>query len=334
MSGRPKIAVLMDTVQQKRVLDDEGWAILKERYEVRRNPHPRPLVSEELAEYLTGVDAAMSGWRVGRVGADELIGADRLRCIAHAAGSVKGIVSQAVWERDIRVTSAAAGIAEDVALTTVGLIHLGVKKWWQFQRWVRGGGWLGDAPFAADEVTGKTVGVIGASHIGRRVMELLPTFKAGKILLYDPFVAEDRAAALGAEKVELDDLMRRSDVVTCHAPMTTDTRHMVDARRLRLLKNGALFVNTSRGWNVDETALIAELRTGRIFAFLDVTDPEPPMLDSELRRLENVVLTPHISGSMTQCQHLGRMAIEELRRHFAGEPPVFGITRAMLDRIG
>ena len=334
MTDRPKVAVLMDTVQQKRVLDDASWSLLKDRYEIRRNPHNRPLVVEELTEILDGMDAAMSGWRVISIGEEALERADKLRCVAHAAGSVKGLVTDALWSRQIRVTSASAGIAEDVARTTVCLIHLGVKKWWPFQGWVRGGGWLNDAPFAADEVTGKTVGVIAASHIGRRVIKLLPNFGVGRILLYDPYVTAERAQEIGAEKAELDDLMRVSDVVTCHAPATTETRHLIDARRLRLLKNGAVFVNTSRGGNVDETALIAELHTGRIFAFLDVTDPEPPTRESELRRLDNVVLTPHISGCMTQCQLLGRMAIEELRRHFAGEPPVYEVTRAMLDRIG
>lgn len=324
----------MDTVQQRRVLDDAGWAVLRERYDLRRCTQNRPLVTEELAELAAGADALMSGWRVGRLDEAVLADAPNVRIVAHSAGSVKGLLSDAIWSREIKVTSAAAGIAEDVALSTVALIHLGVKKWWPFSRWVRGGGWLGDAPFASDEVTGKTVGVIGASHVGRRVIQLLPTYKVGRILLFDPYVTAERARELGAVKAELDDLMRESDVVTCHAPITAETRHMLDARRLRLLKNGALLVNTSRGWNVDETALIAELRTGRIFAFLDVTDPEPPTLDSELRRLENVVVTPHISGSMTQCQHLGRMAIEELRRHFAGEPPVYEVKREMLARIG
>jgi phosphoglycerate dehydrogenase-like enzyme len=331
---RPTIAVLMDTVQQQRVLDEAGWAALRERYDVRRNPHDRPLVTEELAEYLADCEAAMSGWRVIKLDEAALERADKLRFIAHAAGSVKGLVSDALWGREIKVTSASAGIAEDVALTTIALIHLGVKKWWTFQGWVRRGGWLQDAPFAADEVTGKTVGIIAASHIGRRVAALLPTYKVGRVLLYDPFVTDERAREMGATKVELDDLMRQSDVVTCHAPATAETRHLIDARRLRLLKNGAVFVNTSRGWNVDEAALIAELRTGRIFAFLDVTDPEPPSLHSELRQLDNVVLTPHISGSMTQCHHLGRMAIEELRRHFVGEPPMYEVTRGMLSRIG
>jgi phosphoglycerate dehydrogenase-like enzyme len=332
--SRPRVAVLMDTVQQRRVLDEAGWAQLRERYELRRCAENRPLVPEELADLLSNADAAISGWRVVRLDESVLAPAERLRFVAHSAGSVKGLVSDAFWAREIRITSAAAGIAEDVALSTVALIHLGVKKWWPFSRWVRGGGWLADAPFQSDEVTGKTVGVIGASHVGRRVVQLLPTYKVGRILLYDPYVTAARAAELGAESVELDDLMRLSDVVTCHAPMTAETRHMLDARRLRLLKNGAVLVNTSRGWNVDETALIAELRTGRIFAFLDVTDPEPPTIESDLRRLDNVVLTPHISGSMTQCQHLGRMAIEELRRHFAGEAPVYEVKREMLARIG
>lgn len=332
--SRPTVAVLMDTVQQRRVLDEAGWAALRQTYQVRRNPHDRPLVTEELTEYLDGADAAMSGWRVIRLDAAALERADRLRFVAHSAGSVKGIVSDALWARGIRVTSAAAGIAEDVARTTAALIHLGVKRFWPYHRWVRQGGWLDYPGAPADEVTGKTVGIIGASHVGRRVMALLPHFAVGRILLYDPYVSSERAAELGAVKVDLDTLMSESDAVSCHAPATAETRHIINAQNLRRLKNGAVFINTSRGWNVDETALIAELRTGRIFAFLDVTDPEPPSPDSDLRRLDNVVLTPHIAGPMTQCHHLGRMAIEELRRYFAAEPPVYEVTAEMLSRIG
>ncbi|MBI2942060.1 MAG: hydroxyacid dehydrogenase [Chloroflexi bacterium] len=332
--NRPHVAVLIDTTIQRRVLDNASWEALRAFADVRRNPHNRPLVAEELAALLADADGAISGWGVGRLDEGVLAGADRLRIVAHSAGSVKPIVSEALWARDIRVTSAAAGIAQDVARTTVALMQIAIKRIWQYARWTRQGGWR-DAPFGpADELTGKTVGVIAASHVGRNVIALLPHFAVGRVLLGDPYVSAERAAQLGATKADLDTLMSESDIVTCHAPTTAETRHLINAGNLRLLKNGAIFINTSRGWLVDEVALIAELRTGRIFACLDVTDPEPPSVDSELRRLDNVILTPHISGCVTQCHHLGRMAVEELRRYFAGEPLVHEVTAEMLSRIG
>jgi phosphoglycerate dehydrogenase-like enzyme len=99
------------------------------------------------------------------------------------------------------------------------------------------------------------------------------------------------------------------------------------------MKDDALLVNTARGTLIDEAALIEELTKGRFFAFLDVTDPEPPAADSSLRRLENVVVTPHLAGCIENCSRMGEMAVEELRRFFAGEPPLYQITPEMLARI-
>lgn len=108
---------------------------------------------------------------------------------------------------------------------------------------------------------------------------------------------------------------------------------MLNAGRLALMKDDALLINTARGSLIDEVALIAELRRGRFFAFLDVTDPEPPAADSPLRHLDNVVVTPHLAGCIEDCGRLSEMAVEELRRHFAGEPPLYEVTAEMLARI-
>ena len=108
---------------------------------------------------------------------------------------------------------------------------------------------------------------------------------------------------------------------------------MIDAEVLGSLQDGAVLINTARGGLIDEAALVAELSRGRIFAFLDVTDPEPPAADSPLRRLDNVVVTPHIAGCIENCHRMGELAVEEVRRHLAGEPPVYEIRPDMLDRI-
>ena len=108
---------------------------------------------------------------------------------------------------------------------------------------------------------------------------------------------------------------------------------MLDAERLTLMKDGAVIVNTARGTLIDEPALIVELSKGRFFAFLDVTDPEPPAPDSPLRRLENVVVTPHLAGCIEDCSRMSEMAVEELRRFFNGEPAIYQITPKMFARI-
>jgi phosphoglycerate dehydrogenase-like enzyme len=134
--------------------------------------------------------------------------------------------------------------------------------------------------------------------------------------------------------VPLDDLMAAADVVTVHAPSLPSTRHLLDARRLALMRDGATLVNTARGALVDHAALIAELRTGRLSAVLDVTEPEPLPPDSPLFDLPNVVLTPHIAGALgTEVRRLGDAAVAEVARYAAGEPFAHPLTAADLDRV-
>jgi phosphoglycerate dehydrogenase-like enzyme len=164
------------------------------------------------------------------------------------------------------------------------------------------------------------------------VIELLEPFET-RILLYDPYVDDAHAVALGARKTDLDELMSTADVISLHCPANDDTHHIVNRDRLASMGDGTVIINTARGSLIDEAALIDELSTGRLFAFLDVTDPEPPLSDSPLRRLDNVVVTPHIAGCVDNCNRMGELAVEELRRYFAGEPAVYEIRREMLDRI-
>ena len=179
----------------------------------------------------------------------------------------------------------------------------------------------------------RTVGIVGASRIGRRVIELLRHFDY-RILLYDPLVGPEGAAALGAEKADLDPLMARSDIVSLHAPSLPETRHMIDARRLSLMKEGATLINTARGALVDEAALIDRLKTGAIHAVIDVTDPEVPEASSPLYDLPNVFLTPHIAGAIgLERTRLGEMAVDEIARFVAGRPLDFEIRKADLERI-
>ena len=185
----------------------------------------------------------------------------------------------------------------------------------------------------ACDIEGTTVGLVSASQVGRQVIKLLAPFDI-RVLVYDPCLTEDEAAQLGVEKAELDDLMARSDVVSLHAPVLPDTKGMIGAKQLALMQDNATLVNTARGVLIDEAALIAELKTGRIWACLDVTDPEPPSADSELYGLDHVILTPHIAGCSAQMRsRLGVTAVEELHRFFAGEPQLFQVTQDMLSRL-
>jgi phosphoglycerate dehydrogenase-like enzyme len=330
--GKPLIAVTIGQAHYQRMMSPAAWEALAAFAAVIHHPGPDPASKEELLALLPAADGCLTSWGVARLDADVIAAAPRLQIMAHMGSSVARFVSEALWRRGVRVTTAAPALAREVAVTTLGLMIVGLKRIWPLGQHVRAGGWRQSPYWPSRELYGKTVGIIGASHVGRHVIEMLRPFGA-RVLLCDPYVSGEGAASLGVIKVGLDDLLRQADVVSLHAPAKPETYHLLDAGRLVLMKDEALLINTARGSLIDEAALVAELRRGRFFAFLDVTDPEPPAAGSPLRRLDNVVVTPHLAGCIEDCGRLGEMAVEELRRHFAGESPLYEVTAAMLARI-
>lgn len=330
--NRPLIAVTIGQKNYDRLFRPEAWQSLAEFADAIHHIGDDPATKSDLLTLLASADACLTSWDVAPLDAEVLAAAPRLRAMAHMGGSVKRFVSEAAWERGLHITSAAPALARDVAETTVGLMIVGMKRVWPLAEHVRQGGWRESSWWPARELYRKQVGIVAASNVGRHVIALLQPF-GPRILLYDPFVSTEQAAALGVEQVGLDDLLRCADVVSLHAPAKPDTYHLLDARRLTLMKDDALLINTARGNLIDEAALVAELSRGRFFAFLDVTDPEPPAADSPLRRLPNVVVIPHIAGCIEDCTRLGDLAVEELRRFFAGEDAIYRITKEILERI-
>ena len=303
--------------------------------EVVHHTGDEPASKQDLLMVLAGADACVTGWGVAQLDAEVVAAAPRLGHMAHMGGSVKRFVSGAVWERGIRVTSASIALARDVAETALGLMIVGRKRIWPLGNHVRDGGWRDSSAWDrwdARELHRSTVGLIGAGNVGRHLIGLLAPFSV-TVLVADPYLSDGEAESLGVEKVELAELMERSDVVSIHAPETAETRRMIGAGELSRLGDGAVLINTARGGIIDEAALVDELATGRIFAFLDVTDPEPPAPDSRLRTLENVVVTPHIAGCIENCHRMGEMAVEEVCRYLDGRPAINEVRPDMLDRI-
>ncbi len=331
--SNPKIALLQAKTLTEQLFTEEALARLRELGQVVINPGQERPTAEETIKLIKGARACVTSWGCQPMTAQILDAAPELGIIVYAAGSVKPIVTDAVWERGITVTSSAAMIAVNVAEMTVGCLILGLKNVWGLAGVTRAGGWRDEGESARSRVLNQaTIGIIGAGHIGRKVLEYLRPFEVKEILLYDPYWTAEELAKRGATKVSLEELLRRSDAVTLHAPALPATRHMLGGEELRMMKDDAVLINTSRGQNMDQQALIAELEKGRLFAFLDVTDPEPLSLDSPLRALPNVVLTPHVAGGGANPR-MGDHALEELRRFFAGEPPLHEVTREMLDRM-
>jgi phosphoglycerate dehydrogenase-like enzyme len=234
----------------------------------------------------------------------------------------------------VKVTHAAAANALPVAEFTLAAILFSNKRVLEFRR-LYAEGRPGRIPLMDQPIGNlrKAVGIVGASRIGRRVIELLRPFDFD-LLLYDPYVARTEADVLGVTLTGLDELVATADIVSLHAPSLTATRHMIDARRLRLMRDGATLINTARGRLVDHAALEAELVTGRINAVIDVTEPEILPRTSPLYDLPNVLLTPHIAGALgIERERLGALIVVELERYVRGEPLQHAIEPRALERI-
>lgn len=332
----PKLAFAMAADKTRHVFDDEALARLARSCAIVRDAPLEELASREARAVLGEIDILVTGWGCPMVTAEVVKAAPSLKLIAHAAGTVKFTLDHAVYDAGIRVTHAADANAVPVAEFTLASIIFANKRVFELRDRYRADPARRSSYALMDEPIGnyhRTIGLVGASRIGRRVAKMLAGFDF-TVLVCDPFVRPGDPVLDGAELVDLESLMARSDVVSIHAPALPSTRAMIGAGQLKLMKNGAAFINTARGALIDEAALIAELQTGRIHAVIDVTDPEIPAAGSPLYSLPNVFLTPHVAGAVgTERLRLGQMAIEEIERFVAGAPMEFEIEPALLERL-
>ncbi|NTG42776.1 hydroxyacid dehydrogenase [Rhizobium rhizogenes] len=335
-ASRPTIAFAMQPSRTQHVIPS---ALIQRLDTIGRVLDAAPMVrfDDERARKLLGeTEILITGWGSPPIDEATLAQAPHLRLVAHAAGTVKGLIEDGLFDKNIVVSHAAQANALPVAEFTLAAIIFAGKQVFRFRDlYATDRNRHRTQPIQAEAIGnyGRTVGIIGASRIGRRVIELLAPFDY-RILLYDPMVDKAEAARLGVEKTELDALMAGADIVSLHAPSLPATRHMIDAHRLSLMKPGATFINTARGALVDESALLATLKTGRIDAIIDVTDPEIPEASSAFYDLPNVFLTPHIAGAVgLERTRLGEMAVDEAIRFIEGKPLLYEIRREDLARM-
>jgi phosphoglycerate dehydrogenase-like enzyme len=333
---RPKLAFAMAADKTRHVFDAAALARLGRSCDIVRAEPLEELASPEARAVLGEIDILVTGWGCPVVTAQVVQAAPGLKLIAHAAGTVKFTLDPAVYAAGIRVTHAADANAVPVAEFTLAAIIFANKRVFELRDRYRADPGRRSSYALMDEPIGnyhRTIGLVGASRIGRKVARLLAGFDF-TVLVSDPYVRAGDPVLDGAELVDLDSLMARSDVVSIHAPSLPSTRSMIGARQLKLMQDGAAFINTARGALVDEAALVAELQTGRIHAVIDVTDPEIPAPGSPLYTLPNVFLTPHVAGAVgTERLRLGEMVIAEIERFVAGEPMEFEIEPALLERL-
>ncbi|HVK02588.1 MAG TPA: hydroxyacid dehydrogenase [Armatimonadaceae bacterium] len=289
------------------------------------------LTSETLAPEIADTQVVFSTWGMPPLSAEELARFPRLEAVFYAAGTVQWF-ARPFLERGVAVYSAWQSNAVPVAEFTLAQILLSFKGYFRNVRQCETYQGRSGHPFRGPGVYGETVALLGAGAIGRRVIELLRPFNL-RIVVFDPFLPEERARELGVERVSLDEAFARGLVVSNHLANKPETRHLIGEEQFRRMRDGATFVNTGRGATVDETALVAELRRRPdLTALLDVTDPEPPLPDSPLYVLPNAHLTSHIAGSIgDEVLRMADAMLDAFEAFERGEPSETRVSDEMLD---
>jgi phosphoglycerate dehydrogenase-like enzyme len=314
---------------------DAQLARLEAAARVERWDGPGAPTPEAVADALGRAQVLITGWGTPTLTPLESWAPETfaVRLVAHTAGTVKHLVPVQAIERGLLVTHANDSLAEAVAEFTIGAIVMARRNAFAAAARFRDG--REQLPIAAQrEVRGSTIGVIGASAIGRRVLRLLAPLEA-HLLLYDPYCTTAVAAEHGATLVGLHELRRASDIVTLHAPITPETIGMLGVAEFAAMRDGALFINTARGRLIDHDALLRELQSGRLSALLDVTDPTEPLpRDSPFFELENCLVLPHMAAVTLEARlRQGQMMVDETLRFLAGEPLRYQVTRARWDTM-
>lgn len=295
--------------------------------------------TDEGRAMLGEADILLAAWGSPALDAWALASAPNLRMVAYAAASIRSLVTPAFWQRNILITSAVSAMAVPVAQFTFAAIIMCGKDVFRLRdrhrtsRGERGA----DTRVSYDRPHignyRRRIGIVGASRVGRLVIDMLvhAGFDVG---VYDPFLTIDEAAALDARKMDLHALLSWSDTVSLHAPILPETKHMIGRRELALMADDTVLVNTARGWLIDHEALEAELVSGRLRALIDTPHPEPLPPQSPLYDLPNVVLTPHIAGAQgNELRRLSDLAITEIERFTAGQPPLHPVQQTEMERI-
>ncbi len=278
--------------------------------------HP-PLNRRQLAgspELMNDVDVLLTSWGAPILDAEFLASAPNLKAVFLAAGSIKGIVTDEFWAREIPIVSAAAANAIPVAEFTLAQILLGLKRVPSLTRESSRHGSLAVRPQLSGAY-GRRVGLLSLGAIGFLVAKLLRSFSL-EVVAHDPYVSVEQATAAGVELVTLPQLFESAHVVSIHSPLLPETRGLVNKKLLESMQPDATLINTARGAVINESDLVEVLAMRPdLSAILDVTWPEPPVPESLLYTLPNVFLTPHVAGSLgSECARLGDLIADECQR--------------------
>lgn len=299
----------------RKLLERQGFV-------VEENPFGRPFTRDELLERVEAIDAAVVGPDVW----DEAVmaRAPRLKLITRFGVGVDNIDLRAAAARGMTVCNARGENAVAVAEQAVGMILCLLRDIPRLDAQVRLGAW---PRVVGRNLGGKTVGLLGFGDIARKVAARLAAFDV-KLTAYDKYPDKAAAETLGVKLDGMDGVLAGSDIVSLHLPALPETTHIIGRAAFEAMRPGAWFVNTSRGALVDEAALVAALKSGRLAgAALDVYEGEPLRADNPLCGLANTVLTPHTAGDTVETYHnVGMLTAQMVIDYFDGKTPVNRLT--------
>lgn len=327
--SRPRVLVLASDALFPHFFPDPVLARLEEVADWSRYPGRED--SPALREQIMNADALMTTWHSPFIREEMLGHPRRVRLIAHCGGEVKARIEEEIFNH-VLVTNAPEPMAQPVAEMALALTLALVRRLREYDAEMHEGVVRTNEYVSSGEtVRGRRVGIVGFGRIGRAFARMAEPLGA-ELFVADPFCTAGAAASYRARHVELEELLRTCSVVVLAAGLTPETRNMLDRRRLGMMADGAYLINVARGGLIEMEALVTELRAGRICAALDVTDPlEPLPPEHELRRLPNVLLTPHIAaGGIEMRQAMGGVAADEVVRFFRGDEQQNVVTREML----
>jgi len=277
----------------------EGVEILRGSPDLIADERPT-ITPSELRSVIGDYDALIVRSRT-QVTAEVLAAGDHLKVVGRAGVGVDNIDVEAANQRGIAVLNAAGGNTISAAELTFGLMLALARNISRADASLKRGEWERNR-FKGTELYGKTLGVIGAGRIGTEVARRARAFGMC-VLVYDPYLSSDRAGEIGGDLASLSTVLEQSDIVSVHTPLTDETRGLIGADQLALMKPGAYLINAARGGVVDESALAEALESGRLAgAGLDVFEREPPPTDSPLLKLENVLAVPHLGAATREAQ--------------------------------
>jgi D-3-phosphoglycerate dehydrogenase len=307
---------------------DAGLGILRDIAEIKLNDR---FIGKVLAKDIKDADAIIAG--DSKITRESLKEAKKLKVIGRFGAGLDSVDINACTEKDILLFNVPGMNAESVAEHIIGMMIALSKKFRLHDKLVRDGKWVEKSKFMGNELWRKTIGIVGLGNIGYLLAKMVKAFEM-RVLTYDPFVSQKRAKEVGAEIVDLQTLLKKSDYVSINCPLVKETRGMIGEEELRLMKKSAFLINTARGGIVKEDSLYKALKGGWIEgAGVDALENEP-VTKHPIFELDNILLTPHFaSWTVEAFRRVAIKACENVRKALKGDIPDNLVNKEVIAKI-